>query len=123
MTDFENCARIRRRLVQRRSPPEKGETKETGGERMGKAKLVALMAGVFFLAAGLGSAAEKEENAGKTLFEKSCGKCHGLERPKTKKKTRAEWETTVLRMKKIGATVTEEEAKLIIDHLSEAYKK
>lgn len=88
-----------------------------------KARLSALVAGIFFLATGWCLAAAVSGSSGETLFENNCGKCHKIDRPKAKKKTRAEWETTVLRMKKNGAEITDAEAKLIIDYLAETYKK
>lgn len=64
---------------------------------------------------------EKSMNA-KDLFEQKCGLCHSLDRPKSKKKTAAEWESTVMRMKNNnGAPVTDEDAKMIIEYLSENY--
>jgi len=90
---------------------------------MTAARLVTLVAGVFLLSTVWCPAAEKERNNGGTLFESNCNKCHSLERPKSKKKTKDGWETTVLRMKKNGATITDDEAKLIINYLSETYKK
>jgi cytochrome c5 len=92
-------------------------------KKMIKARLIMLVAGVFFLSTVWCPAAEKVGNNGKTLFENNCGKCHNLDRPKSKKKTTDEWETTVLRMKKNEATITDDEAKLIINYLSETYKK
>jgi mono/diheme cytochrome c family protein len=92
---------------------------------MNKATLFTLVTSVFFLSTVLCPAAEKEVTDGKTLFENNCGKCHNLDRPKSKKKTSGEWETTVLRMKmkKNGAAITDDEAKLIINYLSETFKK
>lgn len=89
-----------------------------------KPRLIPLVAGVFFLSTIWCLAAEKQEgNNGKLLFENNCGKCHKLDRPMSKKKTMTEWETTVLRMKKNGAKIKEDEVKLIINYLSETYKK
>lgn len=90
---------------------------------MMKTRLILLTTGVFFLATAWCAAAQKEAPPGKALFENSCGKCHSLDRPKSKKKTTEEWETTVLRMKKGGAPITDDEAKLIVNYLSETYKK
>jgi cytochrome c5 len=87
-----------------------------------KASLITLVAGVFFLTTVWCPAAEKVGNDGKTLFESNCGKCHNLDRPKSKKKTNTEWETTVLRMKQKGMAITDDEAKIIINYLSEIYK-
>jgi cytochrome c5 len=87
-----------------------------------KAMLITLVAGGFFLTAVWCPAADKAGNDGKTLFENHCGKCHNLDRTKSKKKTREEWATTVFRMKQNGAAITDDEAKIIINYLSEIYK-
>ena len=87
-----------------------------------KARSITLVAGVFFLTTVWCLAAEKVGNNGKILFENNCGECHNLDRPKSKKKTKDEWETTVLRMKQNGAAITDDEAKIIINYLSEIYK-
>jgi cytochrome c5 len=84
-----------------------------------KAKLITLVASIFFLSAVWCPAADEK---GKTLFESKCGKCHSIDRSKSKKKTKDEWATTVLRMKQNGATITDDEAKLIINYLSDTYK-
>jgi nitrate/TMAO reductase-like tetraheme cytochrome c subunit len=83
-----------------------------------KARLITLVAGVFFLSTVWSQAAEKEGNNAKALFENNCGKCHNLNRSLSKKKTKDEWETTVLRMKKNGATITDDEAKIIANYLA-----
>ncbi len=63
-----------------------------------------------------------QEDPGKALFETKCGTCHSLDRPKAKKKDRAGWEKTVMRMKNAnGCPITDDEAKVIIDHLAKNY--
>jgi len=63
-----------------------------------------------------------QEDPGKSLFETKCGICHSLDRPKAKKKDRAGWEKTVMRMKNAnGCPITDDEAKAIIDHLAKNY--
>ncbi|MFU8856268.1 MAG: cytochrome c-552 like protein [Deferrisomatales bacterium] len=58
----------------------------------------------------------------KALFEEKCSICHGIERPTAKRKDRAGWERTVLRMKNVnGAPVTDEQAQAIIDYLTRNY--
>ena len=58
------------------------------------------------------------------LFESKCSLCHSIERPKSKKKSKAGWEATVMRMKnKNGCPITDEEAKMIIGYLAEEYGK
>jgi len=64
-----------------------------------------------------------EMNAQK-LFESKCSLCHTIERPRSKNKTKADWEATVMRMKNTnGAPVTDEEARAIIDYLSGKHGK
>ena len=87
-----------------------------------KARLITLVAGVFFLTTVWCPAADKVGTDGKVLFENNCGACHSLDRPNSKKKTKEEWKTTVLRMKQNGAAITDDEANIIINYLSEAYK-
>ncbi len=67
---------------------------------------------------------EKGQNGAKAIFEQKCSICHSIERPKSKKKTAKEWESTVMRMKDVnGCPITDEEAKSIIDYLSKNYNK
>jgi mono/diheme cytochrome c family protein len=87
-----------------------------------KARLITLVIGVFFLTTVWCPAAERAVENGKTIFENKCGECHNLDRPKLKKKTKDEWETTVLRMKKNGAAITDDEVKIIVNYLAEIYK-
>ena len=61
---------------------------------------------------------------GQKLFESKCSLCHTIERPRSKNKTKAGWETTVMRMKNTnGAPLTDEEARAIIDYLSGKHGK
>jgi len=67
--------------------------------------------------------AEESGNA-KSLFESKCGTCHSVEKPKSGKKTREEWETTVMRMKNVNmAPISSKEAKIITDYLASHYGK
>ena len=67
--------------------------------------------------------AEVKKNA-KDLFEEKCSTCHSIGRPKSKTKTKDEWEITVMRMNNMhGAPITEEQARLIIGYLAENYGK
>jgi hypothetical protein len=60
----------------------------------------------------------------KALFEQICSMCHSIDRPKSEKKTRNEWESTVMRMKNVhGCPIRDEEARIIIDYLSRNYGK
>jgi cytochrome c5 len=58
---------------------------------------------------------------GVTLLEERCTQCHGLERTTQKRKTREEWEKTVVRMVNSGANLTEDELEILIDYLAETY--
>lgn len=53
----------------------------------------------------------------KALFERSCGVCHGLERPLSKTFDRAGWEATLERMHDNGAEVNKEERAQIVAYL------
>lgn len=54
------------------------------------------------------------------LFESKCSICHPASRPLGKTKDRAGWTTTVMRMKNgNGCPITDEEAGVIIDYLTE----
>ena len=59
----------------------------------------------------------------KALFEQKCSNCHSTDRPKSQHKTASEWATTVERMRGNGASLTDEEAKVIVDHLVQHYGK
>ena len=62
--------------------------------------------------------AEKSEGVTKDLFEQRCSTCHTVSRPTSQKKTAREWERTVLRMKNVnGASITDQEAGVIIEYL------
>jgi cytochrome c2 len=65
-----------------------------------------------------------DETNAKPLFERKCGTCHSVERPKSQTKTKGEWEKTVMRMKNVNmAPLTNEEARAIIDYLTKNYGK
>ena len=86
-------------------------------------KLAVFIVAALFVtvSASAGYGEEKAVDA-KALFEKNCSRCHTIERPKSKKKTKEAWETTVMRMKNVnGCPITDDEAKIIIDYLAENY--
>lgn len=84
--------------------------------------IVIILAGSALFISGLFNVAAAEDINAKELFESKCSICHSIERPKSKKKTRTGWETTVMRMKNSnGAPITDEEAKIIIDYLAAEY--
>lgn len=81
-----------------------------------------LCTALLFVSSRYGSTEEKG-NA-KLLFESKCGTCHSVEKPKSQKKTKGEWETTVMRMKNVNmAPISSKEAKDIIDYLATRYGK
>jgi cytochrome c2 len=57
------------------------------------------------------------------LFEAKCGMCHSTAKPKSKKMTPRQWESTVKRMRTNGCPLTDDEAKKIVDYLSKNYGK
>lgn len=64
------------------------------------------------------------EKDAQLLFERKCGTCHSIEKPKSRKKTKAEWEKTVMRMKNVNmAPISSKEARLIVDYLVRSYGK
>lgn len=64
------------------------------------------------------------ENDAKGLFEKRCSICHATSRPLGKTKSAEEWRQTVIRMKGYaGGKISDEEAEIIIEYLSETRGK
>jgi cytochrome c2 len=59
----------------------------------------------------------------KALFEKKCGACHSMNRPKSLNKTNEEWTATVTRMKGKTTNISSVEAGIIIDFLTKTYGK
>lgn len=75
-----------------------------------------------FILVSVASLTAETQTDAKALFEAKCSTCHGLDRPTSKKKSKEEWEKTVLRMKsKPKASITDEEATKIIDYLATHY--
>ena len=69
------------------------------------------------------SAGEPKVDA-QVLFEHLCSMCHSLDKPKSVRKTAKEWESTVIRMRKVhGCPIRDDEAKIIIDYLYRNYGK
>lgn len=69
----------------------------------------------------LAGGAEAPDPAG--LYEKTCSICHVIERSKSKRKSEKAWRKTVMKMKKNGAPITNEEAEIIIRYLADNYGK
>lgn len=89
-------------------------------------KFLSVIIGSLILVAGLWHYAAASGGGDKTdviqLFESKCSLCHSIERPKSKKKSKEEWQKTVMRMKNTnGCPITDEQAEMIIDYLVEAY--
>lgn len=64
------------------------------------------------------------ENDAKELFEKRCSTCHATSRPLGKTKSAEEWRQTVIRMKGYaGGKISDGEAEIIIEYLSETRGK
>jgi cytochrome c5 len=59
---------------------------------------------------------------GKALMNERCTVCHSTERIQAAKKSKAEWETTVSRMKGKGAKLNDAETTALIDFLAATYK-
>ncbi|MDD2366810.1 MAG: hypothetical protein PHN84_11655 [Desulfuromonadaceae bacterium] len=60
--------------------------------------------------------------SGADLLEKRCSTCHPSARPKGLKKSAKDWEKTVQRMMGKGAMLSNDEKKVLVDHLSKTYK-
>lgn len=59
---------------------------------------------------------------GEELVQEHCyNSCHDAEAVTSARKTEQEWETTVQRMRLIGAQLTDAEAQTVVDYLSENY--
>ncbi|NLT24810.1 MAG: hypothetical protein GXX82_17340 [Syntrophorhabdus sp.] len=78
---------------------------------------------VFLFLFGGAAVGVPAEKGGRALFEKKCGACHSIDKPKSQGKTRAEWQATVVRMKGHGAALTDADISAIVDHLARAYPK
>jgi mono/diheme cytochrome c family protein len=93
---------------------EKGETK------MVKARiLLGLIAAVPLAAGSLAMADDLNMEKAAQLFETKCAKCHSVDRPKGKTKSKDDWATTVKRMQaKSPGWFTDVEAQTLIEYLS-----
>jgi len=95
--------------------------RRASGVTLSVALLVVLLMGVAGCSGGTGTV----ENAGgrdtadsaKALVDSKCSLCHTLDRVYTAEKTKAEWESTVDRMKTNGMVVTDEEYTTIVEYL------
>lgn len=77
------------------------------------------IAGFVLAVSSLSPIISRAEEDTKALFEAKCSVCHSVDKPKSKKKSKEEWQSTVLRMKaKPKASISDEEAAKIIDYLA-----
>lgn len=71
---------------------------------------------------GTGSASDAggrdTSDPAKAVVDSKCSLCHSLDRVYSATKTKAEWETTVTRMKSNGLVITESEYSQVIEFLS-----
>jgi len=61
-------------------------------------------------------------NDGAALLEARCTQCHGLDRVKQARLTQEQWQQTVTRMERKGATLTADEQTVLVTYLAETYK-
>jgi cytochrome c5 len=59
---------------------------------------------------------------GKALMNERCTVCHTIERIQTAKKSKADWQATVARMKGNGAKLNDAETAALVDFLAATYK-
>jgi hypothetical protein len=91
--------------------------------KMGKLITCFVVCAVVIVSWMLGQRAVTGQVDATALFEEKCGICHSTDRPKSKQKTISEWAATVERMREKGASFTDEEAMVIVDHLAQHYGK
>lgn len=56
------------------------------------------------------------------LFESRCSVCHSTAIPKSARKSKSEWESTVTRMMHKGAVLSPEEKKSLVSYLAKHYR-
>jgi len=61
------------------------------------------------------------ELGGEELLEARCTQCHGLDRVKAASKDLDGWQSTVERMRGLGAELTDAEAQTLVEYLAETY--
>jgi competence protein ComEA len=77
---------------------------------------VALVAAIG-LSVGVRARQEPSDGQAEETFKATCVKCHTPERIMAARKTRTQWEETIDKMTKLGATVTDEDFETVIDYL------
>jgi len=88
--------------------------------------IILALAGFFVISvSGIAPPARAEEKKdAKQLFESKCRICHSIKKAESKRKTKEGWRETVTRMKDARkAPITNDEAEMIIDYLSQEYGK
>jgi mono/diheme cytochrome c family protein len=58
---------------------------------------------------------------GQALVQERCDDCHGLARVESARKAEADWASTVQRMVRLGAQLTDEEQEAVVRYLAEAF--
>ncbi len=81
-----------------------------------------LLAGVVGLCAGAAVVAaaggDFDIETARAVFEARCSRCHSLDRPLKKNKSRDGWKKTVYRMKRYaGGAISEDDAEQIVEYL------
>ncbi len=59
--------------------------------------------------------------SGAELLQDRCARCHGLDIVEAESQSQAEWEATVDHMREKGATLTDNEAKTLVEYLAQSY--
>ncbi|QWR77532.1 hypothetical protein [Candidatus Magnetomonas plexicatena] len=96
---------------------------ERFGIKLNNGLLALALVSFVFMAYPVLSLAEKTVDPEK-LFESKCSQCHPSDRPKSVRKTPAEWKETVDRMQYgNGCDITDEEAAIVVKYLSSKYHK
>lgn len=80
--------------------------------------MVSTMSLVGFAAAAVAAPAPD----GAKLLEERCSVCHKSDRPKSAKKSKADWEKTVTKMVGKGAKLSDAEKTALVDYLAKTYK-
>jgi hypothetical protein len=78
----------------------------------------ALATAAFVAMAGQAAAQSFPDGPGKEILEKKCSTCHAPEQVTTFGRSAEEWHEVVVNMIDLGAEVTEEEAKVLVEYLA-----
>jgi nitrate/TMAO reductase-like tetraheme cytochrome c subunit len=82
-------------------------------------KALILIIGITIGAIGLTACNTLPDHPGRPTFERACARCHETSKILKKTKTRKGWQRTVNVMRRRGARLNDEEAKLVVDYLVE----